>query len=183
MEFKIGDKAVVPSHGVGMITGMEDLTIGGDTFHVYVIKILKDGSTYKVPVDKVERNRVRTLMASDTIDEVYEILQDRSAPVDKQTWNRRYREYTNKIKTGDPLEIALVLRDLAILKAAKPLSFGERNMYEQAHRLLVQEISVSRDCADDEIAVELENIFNGKPAKGAKKRKSKAKAKAEPASE
>ena len=65
----------------------------------------------------------------------------------------------NKIKTGDPLEVAAVLRDLALLKSEKALSFGERKMYDQAHSLIVQEVAVSRDVDEKVINKEIDDIF------------------------
>ena len=87
---------------------------------------------------------------------VYDVLKDRDVPTDNQTWNRRYREYMNKIQTGDPIEVGKVLRDLALLRVDKNLSFGERKMYDQARGLLVQEISVAKDCDEKTVEAELD---------------------------
>jgi CarD family transcriptional regulator len=90
---------------------------------------------------------------------VYDVLRDRDVPADTQTWNRRYREYLNKIQTGDPIEVGKVLRDLALLRKDKNLSFGERKMFDQARNLLVQEISVAKDTDEQSIETELDEIF------------------------
>ena len=78
---------------------------------------------------------------------------------DSQTWNRRYREYTEKIKTGSPLEIAKVLRDLLVLKGDKELSFGERKMLDTARSLLVKELSIAKALPEEKIMDELKAIF------------------------
>src|SRR3970282_1491125 len=78
---------------------------------------------------------------------------------DQQTWTRRYREYTEKIKTGSILEIAKVLRDLFVLKGDKELSFGERKMLDTARNLLVKELSIARSHSEDKIMEELRYIF------------------------
>ena len=78
---------------------------------------------------------------------------------DQQTWNRRYREYTEKIKTGSILEIAKVLRDLFVLKGDKELSFGERKMLDTARNLLVKELSIARSHSEEKIMDELRHIF------------------------
>lgn len=183
MQFKVGDNAVVPAHGVGVITEICQMTLGPETFSAYVIKILDSGLTFKVPVEKISANSIRAVMQVELIDQVYAVLADREKPADKQTWNRRYREYMNKIKTGEPLEVAAVLRDLAILRSEKTLSFGERKMYDQAHGLIVQEVAVARDVDEGLVKEELEKLFatadataaeavpaSKKPAKAAKKR-------------
>jgi CarD family transcriptional regulator len=159
MQFAIGDKAVVPSHGVGIVTKIEKVEIGEESYDMYVIKILENALTYSTPVDQAGANGIREVIPLEAVEKVYEVLRDRKTPADKQTWNRRYREYMNKIKTGDPLEVSAVLRDLARLKSEKTLSFGERKMYDQAHTLIVQEVAVARDVDEQVIRDELEEIF------------------------
>lgn len=159
MQFQVGDKAVVPAHGVGVIKEVREMNLGTESFTAYVIKILDNGLTFTVPVEKLQANGIREIMTADTIEKVYAVLADREKPADKQTWNRRYREYMNKIKTGEPLEVAAVLRDLAILRSEKSLSFGERKMYDQAHGLIVQEVAVARDVDESFIKDELEKLF------------------------
>ncbi|MGB1275287.1 MAG: CarD family transcriptional regulator, partial [Nannocystaceae bacterium] len=75
------------------------------------------------------------------------------------TWNRRYREYMEKIKTGSLLEIASVLRDLYLLKSDKELSFGERKMLDTARSLLVQELSIAKSIDEETVTTEIEAIF------------------------
>lgn len=159
MTFQVGDKAVVPAHGVGVIKEIETTRIDEQELQLYVIKILDNGLTYKVPINSTGVNGIRRVIPGEAVERVYEILRDRDTPADKQTWNRRYREYMNKIKTGDPLEVAAVLRDLARLKSEKTLSFGERKMYDQAHSLIVQELAVVKDVSEQAIKDEIEEIF------------------------
>ena len=80
--------------------------------------------------------------------------------MDGQTWNRRYREYMEKIKTGSVFEIAEVLRDLSLLKFDKDLSFGERKMLDTAKSLLIKELAVARGAKEEKIARELDEIFS-----------------------
>ena len=93
-------------------------------------------------------------------DDVFNILKERSISVDSTTWNRRYREYMEKIKTGSIFEVAEVLRDLYLLKHDKDLSFGERKMLDTAKALLVKELSIARDMAEDEVEAEFTQIFH-----------------------
>jgi CarD family transcriptional regulator len=159
MAFSIGDKCVVPALGVGVVREIKKLQLDESTYEVYEIKILDNGLTYTCPVAQADANGIRQVIPMEAVDRVYEILRDRDTPTDKQTWNRRYREYMSKIKTGDPLEVAAVLRDLALLKSDKTLSFGERKMFDQAHGLIVQELSVAKDVDEDIIKKEIEAIF------------------------
>jgi len=102
---------------------------------------------------------MRQVIITDHVEKVYDVLKDRDVPTDNQTWNRRYREYMNKIQTGDPIEVAKVLRDLALLKADKNLSFGEKKMFDQARSLLVQEIAVAKDSDEATVESEIDEIF------------------------
>ncbi len=160
MPFEIGDKAVYPAHGVGVVKDVESSTIEGEVYELYVLKILDNGMTIRVPTDNADAIGMREIIPKDAVEKVYEVLRDRKKPADKQTWNRRYREYMNKIKTGDPLEVAAVLRDLALLKKEKTLSFGERKMYDQAHGLIVQEVAVAKDVDESKVKKEIEKIFS-----------------------
>jgi len=79
--------------------------------------------------------------------------------IDNQTWNRRYREYMDKIKTGSLYEVAEVFRDLSILRLTKDLSFGERKLYDTAQGLLVKELSTARNTNEEAIVSEIESLF------------------------
>ena len=159
MAFSVGEKCVVPALGVGIVREIKRLQLEDQAYEVYEIKILDNGLTYTCPMDQADANGIRSVIPLEAVDRVYEILRDRETPTDKQTWNRRYREYMSKIKTGDPLEVAAVLRDLALLKNDKTLSFGERKMYDQAHGLIVQELSVAKDVDEETVKTEIEDIF------------------------
>jgi CarD family transcriptional regulator len=171
MAFEVGDKCVVPALGVGVVREIKALELEDHVYEVYEIKILDNGATYTTPTDQADANGIRIVIPFEAVGRVYEILKDRDTPTDKQTWNRRYREYMSKIKTGDPLEVAAVLRDLALLRQGKTLSFGERKMFDQAHSLIVQEIAVARDVNEEVIKEEIEEIFAVKeePEKDEKK--------------
>lgn len=159
MEFNIGDKAVYPGHGVGVIRAVEELDFDGVRQKMYVLKILDNGMTIRVPIQNAASLGMRNVISAEQVAKIYEVLKDRDLPVDNQTWNRRYREYMNKIQTGDPIEVAKVLRDLALVRQDKNLSFGERKMFDQARSLLVQEIAVAKDTDEKTIEAELEAIF------------------------
>ncbi|MFC1890729.1 CarD family transcriptional regulator, partial [Thermodesulfobacteriota bacterium] len=92
--------------------------------------------------------------------QIYKILEERDVVLDNQTWNRRYREYTEKIKSGSPVEIAEVLRDLCVLRCDKDLSFGERKMFDMAQNLLVKEISVAKDIDEDKVEEDFRKILS-----------------------
>jgi CarD family transcriptional regulator len=159
VNFKLGDKIVYPGHGVGEIEGVRTHVLGGQEHHIYNIKILDSGMKVMVPVNQASAVGLRRIIDKKAIDTVYDILRDRNFKIDTQTWNRRFREYSQKIKTGSVFEIAIVLRDLSVLSADKELSFGEKKMLDMAEALLVSEIAIAKARPHDKVAVELKALF------------------------
>jgi len=162
--FEVGDKAVYPVHGVAEVVGLENREIGGSATSVYILKILETGLTIMVPRSNAETVGLREVISNDEVSEVYGILRAKEEARDTQTWNRRYREYMEKIKTGSPFEVAEVLRDLCLLRKNKDLSFGERRMLEQARTLLVREIAVAKNAEEDAVGEEIDSIFEAAAA-------------------
>jgi len=162
--FDIGDKAIYPAQGVAEVTAIEDREVAGYKQRFYVLRVSDTDKTIMVPVDRVTSVGLRQIIGPTQIGEVYEVLKERDVQIDTQTWNRRYRGYIEKIKTGSVFEVAEVLRDLYLLRNDKTLSFGERKMLDMAKRLLVQELAVAKSMDVDAIEEELEDIFSdGEP--------------------
>ena len=159
LSFRVGDKAVYPAHGVAEITGIERREISGSEQTFYILRILENGMRIMVPMNNASAVGLRAVVGKAEIKEVYDILRSKEVSVDGQTWNRRYREYMEKIKTGSVFEIAEVLRDLSLLKFDKDLSFGERKMLDTAKSLLVKELAVAKGAKEEKIARELDEIF------------------------
>lgn len=155
--FKIGDYAVCPGHGVGQICEIEEREVAGNKSSFYVLKIMANGMTVMVPTDS--EDGIRTLVGENEIHEVFELLNNHDVKVDNSTWNRRYREYMHKIKTGSLLEIADVLRSLFLLKNMKSLSFGEKKMLENCKNLIAQEISLANGENSKDIQSKIEARF------------------------
>ncbi|MBU0505887.1 CarD family transcriptional regulator [bacterium] len=160
LPFKVGDVAVYPAHGVGEIKSIESREISGSTHQFYVLQILDNGMKIMVPIKNVNAVGLREIISKDEVEAVYEILKERDITIDNQTWNRRYREYMDKIKTGSIYEIAEVYRDLMLLKTEKDLSFGERKLLDSARNLLVKELAFAEIRDEDEIEVDLQEIFD-----------------------
>jgi CarD family transcriptional regulator len=159
LAFKKGEKVVYPAHGVGVIDDIQSKVISGTERKFYMLRILDSEMTIMIPTENVDAVGLRRVIGKDMVTKIYKILRERKVEVDSQTWNRRYREYTEKIKTGSPLEIAKVLRDLLVLKGDKELSFGERKMLDTARSLLVKELSIARAHPEEKIIEELNTIF------------------------
>ncbi len=157
--FKVGDLAVYPAHGVGIIEAIEKKEILEKEHQCYVMRIIDNGMTIIIPTSNAEAVGLREIIGKEEIPKIFEILSERDVEIDTQTWNRRYREYSEKIKTGSVYEIAQVLRDLVLLKYDKELSFGERKMLDMAMHLLVKEISMAKKSDEEEVKAEIQRLF------------------------
>ena len=157
--FKIGDLAVYPAHGVGKIESIETKSIGGKRQDFYIMRVLENDMKIMIPVPNAESVGLRELIDVTDIPKVYEILKTREISVNGGTWNRRYREYMEKIKTGSIYELAEVLRDLTVLKGDKELSFGERKMLDTARTLLLKELSIVQQASEDDVEKEVREML------------------------
>ena len=158
--FKIGDLAVYPAHGVGVIEKIETQEISGSPQDFYVMRIIDNDMIIMIPTQNVNNVGLREIIGQDEVPKLYSILKKRDVVIDNQTWNRRYREYMDKIKTGSIYEVAEVYRDLLILQVEKDLSFGERKMLDTARHLLVKEISLAKNVEEEQIEEDLDRMFS-----------------------
>ena len=159
LEYKIGQKAVYPAQGVAEVVGIDNKEINGTVCSFYVLKVLDSDRQILVPREKADQVGLRPVATTDEVEEVFDILREQDIHIDKQTWNRRYRGFMEKIKTGSLFEVAEVFRDLYRLKSTKTLSFGERRMLDTAKNLIVKELSVAQNWDENKVEVELEKAF------------------------
>jgi CarD family transcriptional regulator len=157
--FDIGDMAVYPAHGVGVIKSIEQRQVGGNEQSFYVMKILDNNMVIMIPTATSNNVGLRNIISSDEVEKVFYILREKDVAIGTQTWNRRYREYMEKIKTGSVFEVAAVLRDLYLLQEDKELSYGERKMMDTAKNLLVKELSIANNVDELQVEKDIEGIF------------------------
>jgi len=159
-EFQVGDLAVYPAHGVGEIQAIESRVVNGEKHDFYIMKVLENGMVIMIPISNVESVGLRDIISKKDVPKIYDVMKSRKDGLpDNQTWNRRYRDYMDKIKTGSLFDVAEVFRDLSLLKLTKDLSFGERKLYDTAQVLLVRELSTAKNTDEDTIISELESLF------------------------
>lgn len=152
--------AVYPAHGVGVIESIETQTIAGVDQKFYVMRILDNDMTIMIPTTNSDNVGLRSIISSKEVENVLDILMERDIKISSQTWNRRYRDYMDKIKTGSVFEVAVVLRDLYLLSDDKELSYGERKMMDTAKNLLIKEISLARNEEEEMVEKQVEKIFS-----------------------
>ncbi len=141
-QFNIGDNAVYAGSGVGRIIAIETKELCGIKQTFYRFQLFNSNVSALVPVNSSE-SKLRPIISKDEANRVVSIVRRKDIKIDKQTWNRRYREYMEKIKTGSVYEIAEVFRDLYLLRGEKELSHGEKKMLELARGYLFRELQLS----------------------------------------
>ncbi len=159
LQFKVGNKVVYPAQGVAEVIGIETKEISGRLTSFYLLRIVDSDMRILVPTDKSHQVGLREVASASDVEEVLDILREKEVHLDKQTWNRRYRGFMEKIKTGSLFEVAEVYRDLYRLKNTKTLSFGERRMLDTAKGLIVKELSISRNWSEQKVEKELDKVF------------------------
>ncbi len=162
--FNIGDVVVYPILGVARIMDIKEEKIGGAYQLCYIleteIKTANERPVIKLPVDKVESNKVRRVVDEEDVPKVIEILKHRAHKVSSVTWNRRHRDYQDKMRSGSIFFAAEVFRDLTLLKENKDLSHGERRLFDQARNLLIKELSIAKKTDESEIERTINKIFH-----------------------
>ena len=160
-KFKVGDLAVYPAHGVGRIEAIESRVVNDEKYDFYIMKVIENNMVIMIPTRNVESVRLRDVISKEEIPKVYEVIkQDRESLINNQTWNRRYREYMDKIKTGSIYDLAEVFRDLYFIKVTKDLSFGERKLFDTATTLLISELSTAANTNEETIMSKIESLFD-----------------------
>ncbi|MEK2688363.1 CarD family transcriptional regulator [Bdellovibrio sp. GT3] len=159
LTFNIGDNAVYPGYGVVKVVAIETKEMLGTKISFYNMQLVDTGLKIMIPTTNVKSAGLRPIISKDEAARVVGILKEKDVKIDNQTWNRRYREYMEKIKTGSVFEIAEVLRDLFLLKADKELSFGERKMLDAARSLLLKELTLATSEAELFNEEEVKAIF------------------------
>jgi len=156
---KLGDKAVHPSHGLAEVTAIEHREIGSVKGEFYILRILDNGMRVMVPRASSGAAGIRPVMTAKEADKVLETMKAREVAVDLQPWSRRFRAYTEMIKSGQPHEVAKVLRDMYRLKFDKDLSFGERRLLDQAKSLLMKELAAAKGMTEVALQAQVDDMF------------------------
>ncbi len=158
--FQIGDLAVYPAHGVGRIESIESRTINGEKHDFYILKIIENSMVIMIPTWNVDSVGLRDIINPEQVSEIYDVLKTKKDDIfDNQTWNRRYKEYMDKLKTGSLFDVAEVFRDLFLLKLVKDLSFGERKLLDTARGLLLRELCTAKQAKEELVWAEIEALF------------------------
>jgi CarD family transcriptional regulator len=147
--FKVGQKVVYPSHGVSVVEKIEPTSIGGMDQEFYHLRLLSNDSKVMVPAQNLELVGLRPLCGSIEIKQLFSNLRDGNIDTYKD-WKGRYKQNLDKMKTGELIEVARVLKNLRLVSTKKSLSFREKKMYERAKYFIVSEVAHVRDIPEGE---------------------------------
>jgi CarD family transcriptional regulator len=150
MNFHIGDKVVYPNHGVGVIEQISSRAVGATVEKFYLLNIKASSLKVMVPCQNVGSVGLRRVVRNGEIQKVMEYLTV-SESASNGDWKDRFKENSERMRTGSLLEVAGVLKNLIALHAAKPLSFREKKMLERARYLLVSELAMARNVEEAKI--------------------------------
>ena len=157
--FKIGDTAVYPAQGVARITGIESKEISGNKEVFYILKLLDSERQIMVPMKKAGKIGMRAVVRQDQTEKIFSLLKELPPSTNRQNWNRRYRGYIEKMKSGSAYDVAEVLRDLYMMKTKKGLSFGEKRLMETAKGLLVKELAIAGSQTEEQVEERIQAIL------------------------
>jgi CarD family transcriptional regulator len=164
--FAVGEVVVYPGHGVCKIEKIVERIISGANKRFFLLRALGAEMCILIPEDKIENAGLRHVVDVQTAERILAILKEPDVDKvennhNKQSWNRRFREYMERIKTGNTVQIAEVLRTLSSVGLTKCLSFGEKRILNTSKALLAQEIAVAKRCSTDRALNEIEAALNG----------------------
>ncbi|MDQ7032630.1 MAG: CarD family transcriptional regulator [Desulfonauticus sp.] len=159
--FNVGELVVYPAQGVGMVEKIEEQEIGGVKTQLYIVRILSNNVKLMVPVKNAKNVGLRSVYTKKQGEEILNFLKDRTdfTGYTGQNWNRRYREYSEKLKSSDLKDVAYVLKELYLISKDKELSFGERRLLENAMSLISMELSYALNIPQNEVKNKVEELF------------------------
>ncbi|MDR3038805.1 MAG: CarD family transcriptional regulator [Candidatus Adiutrix sp.] len=159
MSLGLGDLAVYPAHGVGLIESREQRTVGSQKYDFLVLRILENDMKIMIPAQNIREVGLRPLMSKREAQKVFELFKAPPKTPENINWNRRHREYMEKIKTGSPYDVASVMGELLAMRVAKELSFGERKLLDMVTVLLVKEMALASNRTEAEIEASITAFF------------------------
>ena len=160
--YKVGDKVVYPHHGAGTVVKKEKREVLGEKREYLTIKILHNDMTVNVPSENAEAVGLRKVIGEDMVKVVVKALTGGGTQMPKN-WNRRFKHNRDKMKTGDILELAEVVRNLSLRDSEKGLSTGEKQMFVKAKKILASELMYAKDMDEEEAAEWLDGVLVGGP--------------------
>lgn len=160
MEFKSGDRVVYPNHGIGVVEDVEQKEVGGQLCSFYCLRILANDTVVMIPKQNADTVGLRKTIAKREVPSLFEQL--RSGLVKASaSWKGRYKENSDRMRTGSIFEVAAVLKNLSTLSRSKSLSYREKRMLDKARQLVISEVAEVQHAPVDKISAQIESALTG----------------------
>jgi len=159
IQFKVGDKVVYPNHGVGVVEQIMTASTSGIDNTFYRLRILSNDSTVLVPTMNTTHVGLRRVLSRKDVDKVFKVLRSRKIEITSD-WKGRFQENSDKMRTGDIFEVAVVLKNLTLLSKSKNLSYRERKMLDKSRYLIVSEIAEVANLPEDQIEAKVDKAVS-----------------------
>ncbi len=157
--FSVGDRIAHPMHGAGIIDGIVKRKVDGTEKDYYVLKLPVGDMLVMIPVDCTDSIGVRPIVCPEEAERIIRAIAEIEVNM-TQNWNKRYRENMLKIKSGDLLEVAAVIKGLMLRDTDRGLSTGERKMLHSAKQILISEIVLCESSSYEEVEARINSALN-----------------------
>ena len=158
MSFQIGDKVVHPMYSAGTLESVVQKKVSGVTREYYIMRLPERSMVVMIPVENSEEIGVRPVVDRERADEVLAAIPGIQVEM-TSNWNHRYRENMERLKSGDLLEVARVVKGLTVRDTARGLSTGERKMLHSARQILISELVLSKSLSYEAVERELDTAL------------------------
>ena len=158
MSFQIGDKVAHPMYGAGVLESVVQKKVGGVVQEYYIMKLAKSSMIVMIPTQGSEEIGVRPVVGPDQADRVLAAIPSIQVEM-TANWNHRYRENMERLKSGDLLEVARVVKGLTLRDAKRSLSTGERKMLHSARQILISELVLSKSLSYETVEAQLDTAL------------------------
>jgi CarD family transcriptional regulator len=157
--FVIGDKVFYPQHGAGIVVDRQLREVLGEEREYLTIRVLASDMTVMVPVDRAEDAGLRSVVGPDEVEEIMGVLRSPTTPELDGSWAHRFRHNLDRMRSGDVMELAGVIRHLVGRSAEKPLSAGEKQMLARAKTVLASELMFALDLSEEDARAHLDDVL------------------------
>ena len=159
--FKVGDNAVYPSHGLVKVVSIEEKSIGDQTLKLLILQVVGSDITVMIPEGSVQARGLRPIAKKNELKTLWSLIKGKTKfkTEDNLSWNKRYRTYTEKLKSGNIIMAGEVFREINDISQKKDLSFGEQKILETAFNRIVKELSAALKAKEDEIYIDIKKLL------------------------
>ena len=164
MHFKTGDRVVYPNHGIGVVEDIDERKLGEQRYTFYCLRILANDTAVMVPRHNAHSVGLRKMISRREVPNLFERLKGRPSST-HASWKGRFKENSDRMRTGSIFEVAEVLKNLSFLSRSKTLSYREKRMLDKARQLVVTEVAAVQKTAVEKIERQIDQVLDAAGSK------------------